>query len=382
MTPLGEPQVHRRFQYTSFDENSNKEWVIKAWPLGGGRWHQRTEYCRTGYNPQVTEKNVSWGQIATLIHSKERKGYREVELVQGHIQSQYDLGCPQVTDIVTRYMGAANEYIQTYLQGTVDAISDTQIERARQVLETIGQTSRANLRLLINLSERYYRMIPTKLPPRINPGEQALALKNTLEEQEDRLQQVAAAKHKIIEVQGQPRTTRDVIGADLEWWDARDDIQPHMGPYISQVVGVFRVHIPDERQAFEDCKVNNSRYLVHGTKAQNVRHILRTGLILPRAHRGSMFGSGIYFADDPRKSMGYISGNPSTMLISEVKLGQVYVAPRDLRDLISPPIGYDSVQGAKGRTLSWGGPGKLNYSEYVVYNTAQATIRWLVVLSR
>jgi hypothetical protein len=380
MKPTGDPQIHRRFQYTEFDENSNKEWTIKAWPLGGGQWHQRTEYCRTGYKPQVTEKQVTRRKLESLIRSKLRKGYREVDLAQGVVQAAFDLGCSHVTDIVTRYMRAANEYIDTYLQGTVDAVSEHQIGEARRILAEIGGIAPSS-RTLVQMAEAYYRLIPTKLPSRIDPWEVAAALKNSLQEQEDRLQQVEAAKYKITTVEGTPKDSLGVIGAELEWEPDKDHVRPYLGSYMGRVRGLFRVHTPTERQAFTDCEIGNPMFLTHGTKSQNVRHILRTGLKRPVAARGLMFGSGIYFADDPNKSSGYIGGSPRTMLITEVRLGQVYEAPRDIRDLVSAPLGYDSVKGVKGKTLSWGGPGRLSYSEYVVYRTEQQTLRWLVVMS-
>ena len=71
-----------------------------------------------------------------------------------------------------------------------------------------------------------------------------------------------------------------------------------------------RADVPtDERKRFND---SNTALLFHGTRSVNVRGIMKEALRLPKTLvgvviTGAMFGPGLYFADDWKKSAGYTS---------------------------------------------------------------------------
>jgi hypothetical protein len=129
--------------------------------------------------------------------------------------------------------------------------------------------------------------------------------------------------------------------------------------------------------------------LIHGTRSVNVSGILQKSLMLPRKLvgvqiTGAMFGPGLYFADDWRKSAGYcsvsqsywargsgnIKGRGAFMFICDVVLGKPYVAD-GYSAYTSPPSGHHSVFGKAGRS------GVMN-NEFIVYNSDQHQLRWLV----
>ena len=124
----------------------------------------------------------------------------------------------------------------------------------------------------------------------------------------------------------------------------------------------------------------------------NISGILRTGLRLPRelvgvAITGAYLGPGCYWADDWRKSDGYtsrqgtywaggagaIKGRGAFMFIGDVALGTPYVS-RSSYSGIKPPHGFHSVAGLAGRN-------SVQNNEWVVYNTDQQILRYLVEYS-
>lgn len=132
--------------------------------------------------------------------------------------------------------------------------------------------------------------------------------------------------------------------------------------------------------------------LFHGLRSVNVKGVLSKGFLLPKqlAHgavNGSVFGAGTYWADDTKKSYGYTSAKNSIwnhgsgglnsrnpfMFISDVTLGTSYIPQNSCSTL---PDKYNSVFAKGGQTLKQGG--YLENNEFVVFNTDQINIRYLV----
>lgn len=132
----------------------------------------------------------------------------------------------------------------------------------------------------------------------------------------------------------------------------------------------------------------NTALLFHGTRSVNVSGILRESLRLPKnlvgvVITGAMFGPGLYFADDWKKSAGYTSlqnsywsrgsgavkGRSAFMFAADVVLGTPYVSPT-WKGFTKPPKGHHSVYGKAGKA-------GLQNNEFIVYNTQQSKLRYL-----
>lgn len=152
-------------------------------------------------------------------------------------------------------------------------------------------------------------------------------------------------------------------------------------------------------------KLKNKMLLWHGSRLANFVGILSQGLRIapPEAPAtGYMFGKGIYFADLVSKSAQYCftdKKNPvGLMLLSEVTLGEVYELKK-AKYMDKPPDGKHSTKGlgknvpqesdfVKWRddvTVPCGKPvpsnikaSELMYNEYIVYNTAQVKMQFLL----
>ncbi|KAG7568774.1 BRCT domain [Arabidopsis thaliana x Arabidopsis arenosa] len=152
-------------------------------------------------------------------------------------------------------------------------------------------------------------------------------------------------------------------------------------------------------------KLGNKMLLWHGSRLTNFVGILNQGLRIapPEAPAtGYMFGKGIYFADLVSKSAQYCytcKKNPvGLMLLSEVALGEIHELTK-AKYMDKPPKGKHSTKGlgkkvpqdsefAKWRgdvTVPCGKPiaskvkaSELMYNEYIVYNTAQVKLQFLL----
>ncbi|XP_033123730.1 poly [ADP-ribose] polymerase 2-like [Anneissia japonica] len=179
--------------------------------------------------------------------------------------------------------------------------------------------------------------------------------------------------------------------------------------YKLEVMDVFEMEKEGEKDRFKD--VGNRMLLWHGSRLTNFAGIMSKGLRIapPEAPvTGYMFGKGVYFADMSSKSANYCFATSSKdvafMLLCEVALG----TPNELlaadyrADKL--PHGKHSVKGlgkmapdaTKSHVMSDGTVvplGKsndtgvvnpsgytLNYNEYIVYNTSQIKMRYLIKL--
>lgn len=135
-------------------------------------------------------------------------------------------------------------------------------------------------------------------------------------------------------------------------------------------------------------KNSNTSLLFHGTRSVNVSGILREALRLPKTLvgvviTGAMFGPGIYFADDWKKSAGYTSlqhsyyaagsgqvkGRGAFMFACDVVLGAPYVAPK-WGGYTGPPKGFHSIYGKSGTS-------GVQNNEFIVFEGQQNQLRYL-----
>ena len=134
---------------------------------------------------------------------------------------------------------------------------------------------------------------------------------------------------------------------------------------------------------------SNTGLLFHGTRSVNVTGILRENLRMPSqlvgvVITGAMFGPGIYWADDWKKSAGYTSlrgsywssgggavrGREAFMFAGDVVLGRPHVAPGP-RGYTAPPAGCHCVFGK-------GGHSQVQNNEWIVFTRQQFELRYLV----
>jgi len=134
---------------------------------------------------------------------------------------------------------------------------------------------------------------------------------------------------------------------------------------------------------------SGTHMMFHGTRSVNVTGILRESLRMPKTLSnvvitGSMFGDGLYWADDWRKSAGYTSlrnsywsggdgrvkNRNAFMFVCDVALGRPWIAPSS-GAYNGPPKGYHSIFGKSGRS-------GVQNNEFITFNLDTHRLRYLV----
>lgn len=132
---------------------------------------------------------------------------------------------------------------------------------------------------------------------------------------------------------------------------------------------VFKVKNSNTATPYEALELDNEMLGVHGTKRHVLWPIIQDGLKVRFASHGSLFGLGIYFADDVRKSEQYSDSN--TYLIYRLKRGRVYnTGYTRLTGMTAEKLaakGFDSVLGIN-----------VSYKEHIVFRNEQCDLAYVV----
>ncbi len=152
----------------------------------------------------------------------------------------------------------------------------------------------------------------------------------------------------------------------------------------SNFVRLWRVRIKGQKDKHKPVMsdIGNVRPLFHGSGPQNILGICKHGLLMrpPGAYvTGSMFGNGLYFADQSSKSEQYAfgrygggSGRGDTyfMFVADVALGKIKKYQNSQSNLNRAPSGYHSVQGEAGSGLI--------HNEFIIYSVQQHVLEYLI----
>ena len=299
---------------------------------------------------------------------------------------------------------------------------------------------------IMDLSNRYYELIPKEkyknrciLPlDRINDVKNEIQIIDNLTYVEKAVNILLGANNKLNEI-----NPLDYIYYSLQtYFDLIEKQTPEyntLEKYINntskndKIINIFRVTRKGETEKINKFNNLSNHYLLfHGTKIFNLIGIFSNGLKIapPEApSTGYMFGKGVYFADMYEKSISYCDtikdkSNPkkiksySYILLCEAALGNIYqpnISNINFENLSFLNEGYNSL-----KSLSNSGPDpnknfisnngitiplgniitynnnnnnynmsfvsynmfRTSYPEYVVYNTEQIKIRYIVQIER
>lgn len=193
------------------------------------------------------------------------------------------------------------------------------------------------------------------------------------------------------------------------------------------IANIFAVERKDEREQIKTWHAKGNRMLLwHGTRGENLIGIIQTGFrIAPSdsSRQGAMFGDGVYFSDIFNKCFQYANTNnfgrfagetkkspKRYVFLCEVVLGKMQRLMQATQVTGLPNDQFQSVMGcgrigpnpagniymangcviplgnlvasqqANGGGNRFGDGFSLQYNEYVVYNTTQVRIRYILEL--
>lgn len=327
-----------------------------------------------------------------------------------------------IANLVTRLYAEAGQAVRNQLSGTLQTSTEnplgtltlTQIEEGRRILQEIQTLLVAKPTLkgsidkrVLDLSNQFYSAIPQTmaLRPKTKDGKAAMtmwlsqmALNNEaiLDQKEDLLQLLSDVQGTVGGFAATDVHDKyDQIGCEYTFLEPNDNERRRVEKYMqstrshhhhwkSGIENVWSIKVKGQEVKHEPVMkaIGNVNELFHGSGPQNILGISKHGLLMrpPGVYiTGSMFGNGLYFADQASKSEQYAMGryggggsrnNTCFMFVADVALGRIKKFQDSQSSLTRAPSGYDSVQGEKGRNLY--------HNEFIVYDIKQHQLRYLI----
>ncbi|MEM1094342.1 MAG: ADP-ribose polymerase [Bacteroidota bacterium] len=395
-------------------DNNNKFYDMQD--LDNGTFE--VTYGRVGNRPSIRHYPIT--QWDKKYREKVRKGYRDVTGLFAEVSNAvpaYAVSDPAVKRLMDDLERYANDAIAYHYTVSAGQVTQQQVDEAQALLDTLA----AQVRLGMDANRfnqdllAFYAVIPRKMANVRDHLVTALADSKALAQVRDQLGaeqdtlDVMAGQVKTQQAQtpnAPPQSLLDALGLRIE--RVQDDaevevIRRKMGDQGDLLRTVFRVENVRTRAAFDAhvaaARTSTVEQLWHGSRNANWRSILETGLVLRPANAvitGKMFGYGLYFADRCQKSLNYTSLRGSYwtggtqdrgyLSLYDVHVGrQLTIKQHDAScyqldeaelQARSPRFRapYNSVFAHRGVDL--------RNNEYIVYNQAQCTVRYLIEVAR
>ncbi|PHN03318.1 ADP-ribose polymerase [Flavilitoribacter nigricans DSM 23189 = NBRC 102662] len=318
---------------------------------------------------------------------------------------------PGVRGLMSFLVNAARQSIRHNYQVSAEQVTQVQVDQAQLVLDQLVDLGTKTKvpgeinELLLDL----YRIIPRRMRKVQDHLIEAL----DTEEDRSELDNLLAAEQATLDVmRGQVKmnTQRQEQGTEptdllrsmgLSVEPVTEDasirhIREMMGKDARKFHRAYAVINHHTQRSFdqflEGAADKETRLFWHGSRNENWLSILGSGLVLRPANAvitGKMFGYGLYFADKCRKSLNYSSLRGSYW--SGGTQNRAYLALYDVH--IGKPLKIKNHQGwcyelteenlrKRGNydsLFAQGGADLIN-NEYIVYNQAQCTVRYLIEL--
>ncbi|MDF2879696.1 MAG: polymerase [Clostridiaceae bacterium] len=403
----------------SISEHSNKFYIIEL-QSGTGQYPYRifTEYGRVGgRTPRkegryYTSRYLAEDEYRGIMKEKENKGYRKVDVADNYSFSAKAVkvstknkaeDLSKITDKVLRLIGklysSATDYLVKSIDTPLGKLSTSQVAEGIEILNTIeslldsGRTGS----ILESYTNDFYSVIPVVFGTgnidyksfiidnynKLNRNKDLLGVMSSIVKAHDSLEKSIQDKYnslniKLIALSSRTKAYKDLVN----WVNTTRGHNHHFGFDIKDIYE-FKDMVGYDK--FNPYNVTTST-LFHGTRNENMLSIMQSGLKIKPAsavHTGSLFGTGIYFADCSTKSGNYANGfgtasnaglDTNFMFVCEVATGKIKEYEDGQPQLTHAPRGYNSVMGKKGRTLV--------HNEYIVYNESQVKIKYIIEFKR
>lgn len=186
-----------------------------------------------------------------------------------------------------------------------------------------------------------------------------------------------------------------IMGIEME--EASDDdielVKKQLGPNAHQFRKAYKVkhNVTQAKYDTALAKATNKKveHFWHGSRNQNWLNILSTGLLIRPSgaiHSGSMFGDGIYFADKAQKSIGYTSlrgsywasggDNTAYLALFSVHVGEQKHITNHNSSCYS--LCKSKLVAEDCDSVFAHGGADLRNNEYIIYDSSQCTVSFLV----
>lgn len=410
--------------------NSNKFYTIELHELNG-KYRIFTDYGRLGKTSkkeirETDSLSVAEREFNSILKSKTRKGYKEIELAQSLTGSQKAQELidaneikaekddivesklhPAIQSFVKQIFDEAGNKLSYLVKGSFSAdgasplgkLSSNQINKGRSILlsiaDIINSKQKVETKDVIEFTNQYFANIPKVFGHKISADDVAIKTLEQISEEMDILKfyEDALRMGGVLFDKNNIDKQYESLKSDIGILDPNSDKYKELVQYVKdseskhhtvtlQVKRIFTVK-QKNAPAFDD-SYGNVKELFHGSRSANLPGILSSSLRLPKSLgdnvviTGAMFGPGIYFASQSTKSSQYSCSRfggtqnkyPSAfMFVSGVALGKIKEVEH-AHYFHDVPKGYDSVRGVQGRSLL--------HDEYIVYRENQQELRYII----
>lgn len=373
-------------------------------------------YGRVGAKGSLV--NYPMTEWDSKVREKVRKGYKD----QTHLfaingekmdSSLEGIDCEFVRQLIQDLMQYAKQSISHNYVVTADKVTRQQVTEAQRLLDKLVELAQkpVNKEDFNSTLIELFQIIPRRM---VNVRDHLI--QNNVEIDVDKLEKQLSEEQATLDVmrgqveineQQKNNTTNEdnrpidilsAMGLGVEVVaDKKTEqlIKTMMGTDKSKFHRAYKVtNYRTERQfqQFTTQSKNKATTLFwHGSRNENWLSILKTGLVLRPANAvitGKMFGYGLYFADKFQKSLNYSSltgsywsggrSNKAYLALYEVHTGnQLHVQRHE------PWCGLLTEERLKDRgehfnsVFAKGGADLIN-NEFIVYNEAQCTVKYIV----
>lgn len=418
------------FVLTDANSNNNKFWEISMDEAGV----VSTRNGRVGSNGQTRKLGMGEGLYQSKLREKERKGYREVQVVSAGtgkqdavkgtalmqaVEDQIGRGNQVITDLV-RELAKINKHqilqasggqmdldLSTGIISTpVGVVTAVNVAKARKILEQFERfvtTSDFDNPSFVSPLEEYLMLVPQKVGSKRGWHRQFITGVDSLVQQNSLLDQLESSI-EIAQQRVADAVTRGIGDKPVEQlFDVQMDIstdaalrarieafyqkgrQRMHASHNFKISRIFDVTLGNMARDYEadGRKVGGEMELWHGTRAHNLISILKSGLIIPKSNgsihvTGRMFGDGLYFSDQSTKSLNYSYGywdggrrdSRCYMFLADVAMGK-HQHPTRTGSSLKPSAGFDSIYARGGQDI-------VANNEMIVYRTGQANLKYLI----
>lgn len=376
--------------------NNNKFYDMED--LGNGSF--KVTYGRVGGSETVlTYSSRDWDK---KYNEKIKKGYIDISesLSQDIKKAGLEIEDKDVKELISFLISCAKQSIKNNYEISLDNVSDIQINKVQDLLDSLSKRDDLTLTEVNNVLRDIYTTIPRKMQDTRNYflNNNTFNIQRVLELLQEEQNRLDTLKSQV-NINNQSKTieaiTLDTLGFNcrLATEEEREFIAKNTDFRVNNQK-IFRITNKETEKLFNPDKLK-TRLLYHGSRNENFLSILQTGLkIRPKGvtTTGSMFGDGIYAANKARKSIGYTSlrgsywasgsSNKAYLAIFEFATGKEWnLLDNQKYSYWMGRIDEQEVKEHNCNSVFAKGGADLKNDEYIVYNSNQCTIRYLIELN-
>lgn len=403
-------------------ENNQYAYLVKVEPNANNNKYYKmiqlndstfeVQYGRIG-NSNYQTSSYSMSQWNKKFKEKVKKGYIDQTRLVAEVKvetktNEYlEIKDVAVRSIVSRLQAMAKQAIRDNYTVSSANVTQAMVDEAQLILNKLMSDNSIDKfnKVLVEL----FQVIPRKmsrvsdyLAKTINNFADIVQREqDLLDVMKGQVKQQDLVKESNVETEDElpTQTILEAMGLKIENITQEDEdiIKFNLGSISDKFYQgwkVVNIRTQEKYDSFiKENKIKDKRLLFHGSRNENWWSIINNGLVLrPSAViTGKMFGYGIYFAPNPKKSLGYTSLDGSYWASGNSKsafMGLYNVAYGKPYDVYSFESEYHSLNYEKlqqkckdaNSLHAHADRGMLRNDEIVVYKEEQLTIKYLIEL--